>query len=120
VERLSIYNNALAVFSRVVVAMFKEFIHEFLEVYLDDWIVFILLKDHIEVLRIMLDWCRQCHISLNSKKCIFCMSFGIVLGHVVCNQGLLIDPTKIVVIMELEPPTSVIKNEGNSGSYRLL
>jgi hypothetical protein len=39
--------NALAVFSRVVVAAFKKFIHKFLEVYLDDWIVFSLLKDHI-------------------------------------------------------------------------
>jgi hypothetical protein len=29
--------NAPAVFSRVVVAAFKEFIHKFLEVYLDDW-----------------------------------------------------------------------------------
>jgi hypothetical protein len=42
--------NAPAVFSRVVVACFKEFIHKFLEVYLDDWNVFILLKYHIEVL----------------------------------------------------------------------
>jgi hypothetical protein len=47
--------NAPAVFSRVVVATFKEFIHKFLEVYLDDWTVFILSKDHIEVLRLMLD-----------------------------------------------------------------
>jgi hypothetical protein len=36
--------NAPAVFSRVVVATFKEFIHKFLEVYLDDWTVFSLLK----------------------------------------------------------------------------
>jgi hypothetical protein len=28
--------NAPAIFSRVVVATFKEFIHKFLEVYLDD------------------------------------------------------------------------------------
>jgi hypothetical protein len=42
--------NAAVIFSRVVVATFKEFMHKFLEVYLDDWIVFILLKDHIEVL----------------------------------------------------------------------
>jgi hypothetical protein len=63
--------NSPVVFSRVVVAAFKEFIHKFLEVYLDDWTVFSLLKDHIEVLRLMLDWCRQCHISLNLKKCIF-------------------------------------------------
>jgi hypothetical protein len=29
--------NAPAVFSRIVVVAFKEFIHKFLEVYLDDW-----------------------------------------------------------------------------------
>jgi hypothetical protein len=42
--------NALSIFSRVVVASFKHFIHKFLEVYLDHWTVFILLKDHVEVL----------------------------------------------------------------------
>ena len=67
--------NEPTIFSRVVVATFKEFIHKFLEVYLDDWIVFSLLKYHLEVLRIMFDRCRQCHISLNLKKCIFCAPF---------------------------------------------
>jgi hypothetical protein len=43
--------NASMAFSKVVVATFKEFIHNCHEVYLDDWIVFILLKDYIEVLR---------------------------------------------------------------------
>jgi hypothetical protein len=75
--------NATTVFSRVVVASFKEFTHNFLELYLYDWSVFILLKDHIEVLKLMLDRCRQCHILLNLKKCIFCAPFGILLGHVV-------------------------------------
>jgi hypothetical protein len=50
--------NAPTIFSRVVVAAFKEFIHKFLEVYLDDWTMFILLKDHIEILCLMLDRCR--------------------------------------------------------------
>jgi hypothetical protein len=30
--------------------------------------------------------------------------FGILLGHVVCKQGLLVDPTKIAVILDLQPP----------------
>jgi hypothetical protein len=77
--------NAPVVFSRVVVATFKEFIHKFLDVYLDDWNMFSLLKYHIEVLKLMLDRCRQCLISLNLKKCIFCAPFGIFLGHVVCK-----------------------------------
>jgi hypothetical protein len=50
--------KALAIFSRVVVEAFKEFLHKFLEAYFDDWIVFSLLKNHIECLRIMLDKCR--------------------------------------------------------------
>jgi hypothetical protein len=54
--------NAPAIFSRVVVAAFKEFIHKFLEVYLDELTVFSLLKNHIELLRLMLDRCIQCHI----------------------------------------------------------
>jgi hypothetical protein len=47
--------NAPTIFSRVVIAAFKEFIHQFLEVYLDDWTVYTLLKHHVEVLRLMLE-----------------------------------------------------------------
>ena len=47
--------NAPAIFSRVVIATFKEFIHQFLKVYLDDWKVYSLLKNHVEVLRLMLE-----------------------------------------------------------------
>jgi hypothetical protein len=78
-------NNAPTLFSRVVIEAFKEFIHKFLEVYLDEWIVFILFKGHMETLLLILDRCRQFHISLNLKKCIFCAPFGILLGHVVCK-----------------------------------
>lgn len=50
--------NAPAIFSRVVVVAFKEYIHKFLEVYFDDWIVFGLLRKHIGSLRLMLNTCR--------------------------------------------------------------
>jgi hypothetical protein len=63
--------NETSIFSRIFIVSFKEFIHQFLEVYMDDWIVYSLLKDHVEVLRMMLEICRQCQISLNIKKCIF-------------------------------------------------
>jgi hypothetical protein len=99
--------NAPSIFSRVVVEAFKEFLHKFLEAYFDDWTVFSLLKNHIECLRIMLDKCRQCQFSLNLKKCIFFSPFGVLLGHIVCNQGLLVDPFKIAIIVDLPPPTIV-------------
>jgi hypothetical protein len=99
--------NAPTIFSIVVIVSFKEFIHQFLEAYLDDWIVYSLLKDHVEVLQLMLERCRECQILLNIKKCIFGIPFGILLGHIVCKQGLLVDPDKIAVIVNLPPPKTV-------------
>jgi hypothetical protein len=99
--------NAPTIFSRVVIFAFKEFIHQFLEVYLDDWAVYSLLKDHVEVLMLMLERCMQFQISLNIKKCILGTPFGIMLGHIVCKQGLIVDPAKIVFIVNLSPPKSV-------------
>jgi hypothetical protein len=75
--------NALDIFSRVFIATFKEFIHQCLEVYLDDWTVYSLLKDYVQVLILMLERYRQFLISLNIKKCIFGTPFGILLGHIV-------------------------------------
>ena len=49
--------NAPAIFSKVVVAVFKEYIHKFVEVYFDDWTIFGLLKKHVEALRQMLAKC---------------------------------------------------------------
>jgi hypothetical protein len=69
--------------------------------------MFSLLNDHVETLCLMLDICRQFNISL--KKCIFYAPFGILLGHVVCKQGILVDIENIFVIVELPPPTSVRK-----------
>lgn len=95
--------NAPAVFSHIVVVAFKEFIHKFLEVYLDEWTLFSILKQ--QKLRLMLDSCRELQISLNLKKCIFCSPFRVLLGHVICQQGMLVDPTKTTVIVNLQAPT---------------
>jgi len=102
-----ILNNVPTIFSRVVIAMFKEFIHKFLEVYFDDWIVFGLVKRHVVSLHLMLDTCRRYQITLNLKKCIFCVPFGILVNHIVCKKGLMVDPVKIATIVNLEAPRNV-------------
>jgi hypothetical protein len=99
--------NAPTIFPRVVITAFKEFIHQFLEVYLDDWTLYSQLIDHVEVLRLMLEICKQCQISLNIKKYIFGTPIEILLGHIVCKQGLIVDPAKIAVIVNFPPPKSV-------------
>lgn len=113
--------NVLAIFSRAVIAAFKEFIHKFLEVYFDDWMVFGLVKFHIAILWLMLGACRRYQIALKLKKCLFYISFIILLGHVVCRQGLIVDPIKIMGIINWEVPRSIKHLRamlGHTGYYR--
>lgn len=91
--------NAPAIFLRVIVAAFKECIQKFLEVYFDDWIVFGLLKKHVSSPCLMLDTCSKYQSSLNLNTCIFCVPFRIFLGHILCQQQLMVDPTNIEVIV---------------------
>ena len=115
--------NVPTIFSKIVVASVKYFIHKFLEVYFDDWTIFGLTKDHIESLRMMLECCRQCQILLNLKKCIFCTPFGAMLGHVVCRDEIFIGPTKIAIILDLPPPNTVKKLRetlGHTGYYKFF
>jgi len=92
-----------------------------MELYFDDWSIFRLLKNHVSSLRLVLDVCRKYQILLKLKKCIFCVPYGILLGHVVCKKGLMVDPTKIVVIINLDPSKNVKQLRttlGQTGYYR--
>ena len=58
---------------------------------------------------------------LELEKVYFCAPFGILLGHIVCKQGLMMDPAKIAIIVNLPPPTSVRQLRttlGHTGYYR--
>jgi hypothetical protein len=72
---------------------------------MDDWIVYNLLKEHVALLRLMFDRCMELKISLNLRKCIFCVPHENLLGHIVCREGVLVDPAKVVVIVNMPPPT---------------
>jgi hypothetical protein len=64
------------------------------------YIVF--LKEHVALLRLMFDRCRELQISLNLRKCIFCVPHGNLLGHIVCREGVLVDPAKVAVNCEYD------------------
>jgi hypothetical protein len=43
---------------------------------------------------------------LNPKKTIFVVSEGILLGHVISKDGILVDPERTKSIMQIPPPHS--------------
>ena len=98
--------NAPAVFSRIVIKKFQEYIYKTMAVYFDDWTIYSMLKDHCKWLRPMLERCRQIQLSLNIRKCIFVTPIGILLGHIVCKEGIKVNFTKIKIILNLKPPVN--------------
>jgi len=76
---------------------------------MDDWMVYSLLKKHTNLLRIMFERYRQLQISLNFKKCIFAIPFGNLLGHIIYNDGICVDPVKTMATNHMEPPLNAKK-----------
>jgi hypothetical protein len=88
---------------------------------MDYWTICNLLNEHVVLLRLIFDRCRELKISLNLIKCIFCVPHGNLLGHIVCREGVLIEPAKVVVIVNMPLLTSANKLGamlGHIGYYR--
>lgn len=56
----------------------------------------------------MFERCRQLRILLNLKKCLFATPYGLLLGHIISKEGLMVDPIKITVLTNI-PPLKIIK-----------
>jgi hypothetical protein len=68
----------------------------------------------------MLERCKQFQISLNINKRIFGTPFDIFVGHIVCRQGVIVDPANIAAIVNLPPPKLVCQLRatlGHTGYY---
>lgn len=78
-----------------------------MEVFLDDFNVYGSKEGHLRELQKCLKECRVNGISLNLKKCVFHVKFGVLLGHLVCNEGLLVDPWNIIAIATMPTPINV-------------
>jgi ribonuclease HI len=99
--------NVGATFQRAMDHAFSGLIGKFMADYQDDLTVHSKTRgDHIHHLRKVFERCRLYGVSLNPKKCLFVVTQGKLLGHIVCKEGIYIDPERVKAINELNPPTS--------------
>ena len=78
-----VLKNSPVFFLRIVIAAFCDFIHKFLEVYMDDWNIYSLLKENVGILWLMFDICCELHISLKLRMNVFFIPHENLLGHIV-------------------------------------
>ena len=64
--------------------------------------------------------CRSYHIRLNPHKCIFGVESGRLLGFIVANDGILLDPLKFEAIMKLPPPRTILQLQSLQGKANFL
>ena len=96
-----------ATYQRAATTLLHDMIHKEVEVYVDDMIV--KSKDrpaHIVALEKFFARIRQFQMRLNPKKCTFGITAGKLLGFMIPQRGIEMDPTKIKAILEMQPPKS--------------
>ena len=62
---------------------------------------------HLDDLRIIFQRCRQYNIRLNPLKCVFCVTVGRLLGFIISQSGITVDPLKVQAITEIPPPRNL-------------
>ena len=93
--------NAGATFQRTMDIAFSEELGFFIIIYLDDITVFSKTdEEHLEHLRKVFEKCRKYGLSLNPKKIMFGLQEGKLLGHIISEEGIKIDPKRIEGILQ--------------------
>jgi transposase InsO family protein len=100
--------NAPATFQSMMEVVLQNFIGKFVSVYIDDVTIYSKsFEEHYHHLRLVCEALDKASLSVNLKKCKFFKSEVKVLGFIVGQKGISIDPEKISVIQSLEKPKNV-------------
>ncbi|KAK1417596.1 hypothetical protein QVD17_26726 [Tagetes erecta] len=114
--------NAPATFQRCMMSIFSDMVGESLEIFMDDFSIFgSTFENCLSQLENVLKRCTETNLVLSWEKSHFMVKEGVVLGHVISERGLEVDPAKVQVISTLPPPTNVkgVRSFlGHAGFYR--
>ena len=70
---------------------------------------------HLKDLGPILDRMEKYSLRLNPKKCAFSVTSGKLLGYIVSEKGIEVDPEKVQEIMDMPPPRNISQMIGLQG-----
>lgn len=95
-------HSAPGTFQRCMISIFVYFIENCMEVFMDNFTVYGYSFDAcLNSLNMVLERCIEIDLVLNYEKCNFMVKLGIVLGHMISEKEISLDPAKIDVISTL-------------------
>lgn len=99
--------NAPATFQRLMTHVFRDFIGDFVHVYLDDIFVFSdTIEDHQKHLQLVFDRLRKEELYLSTTNCDIYSNRMECLGHIIDDRGLHADADKMSKVRDWPVPTN--------------
>ncbi|CAN6542038.1 unnamed protein product [Malus baccata var. baccata] len=100
--------NAPATFQRCMMSIFSDYVEKIIEVFMNDFSVFGYSFDGcLHNLSLILKRCVETKLVLNWEKYHFMVKQGIVLGHIISENVIEVEKSKIDLVRHLPSPTSV-------------
>ncbi|GKF27855.1 putative reverse transcriptase domain-containing protein [Tanacetum coccineum] len=99
--------NAPAVFMDLMNRMYKPYLDKFVIIFIDDILIYSKSKEEHEVLlRLVLELLKKEELYAKFCKCEFWLQEVHFLGHVVNQNGIHVDPSKIEAVKNWKAPTT--------------
>jgi hypothetical protein len=112
--------NAGATFQWAMTYIFHDLAHIILA-YLDDLTARSNKHtQHLDDLRIIFQWFRQYNFRLNPLKCVFYVTAGCLLGFIISQRSITVDPLKVQAITEIPPPRNLRQLQSLQGKANFL
>ena len=113
--------NAGATYQRAMVALFHDMMHQEIEVYVDDIIAKSKSEEeHLVNLRKLFERLKKYQLRLNPAKCTFGVKSGKLLGFIVSQKGIEVDPEKVKAILEMPEPRTERQVRGFLGRLNYI
>jgi hypothetical protein len=113
--------NAPATFQSLMNYLFSAYIGVFMDVYLDDIVIYSnTLEDHIKHVKIVIDILAREKLYLSQKKLQFLCKELKLLGRIIDDAGIRMDPAKVDSVLSWKTPTNRDLLRGFLGSLGYL
>jgi hypothetical protein len=99
--------NGPPTYQRAITKAFREYLDNFMKIFLDDITVYSDMESHLQNLRLCFQKCKGSSIILNLEKCAFMVFFGMILGFIVSKERKLPNLKKLQVIVNMSPCLSI-------------
>ena len=103
-------SNTPTVFMCLMNGVFREYLDNFVIVFLDEILVYSNSEEeHENNLRMVLQVLREHQMYAKLRKCLFYQNIIHYLGHIISEEGIVVDPEKIEAIKGWKTPKNVTK-----------